>query len=290
MKSKVLLLLALSLSIVSSLIAENWKYTSNFNLSLTQYAYSNNWEGPGRGSISWALTSVSTADKQLTSMFLSKNTLNLAFGHTYQQELNANGQRHWKKPEKTTDKIDFESILRFTLHAYVDPFLGLRFQSQFIDDTDSTKTAIINPILLTESFGVAKSLINKENTSLDANLGIAVRQTIGHARLDEFESITVTENGAGCQLVLMYNQTLEPQNITLNSRLQLFQPFIHPDANDFPLNYFRAFEVTWDSTVSLKLLKSLNIGVTSQLLYNNDQKRLLQFQENLQLGFLFQLL
>jgi hypothetical protein len=286
MNIKIIVLIFVVLLLVSSLFSENWKCTSNFNLALTQSAYSNSWAGTELGSVSWAASGNTTADKQLSSLILNKNTLKLAFGQTHSQKLNvATNKRYWAKPEKTTDKIDFESVFRFTLNGFVDPFASVRFESQFIDYSDMTNIRIINPSQITESAGIAKTLINKENENLNSRFGGAVRE-----RVNRMKNSTYQENDAGLDFVTIYNLTYKPKDITFNSRLELFQSLYNSKSKDMPNNNWKATDVTWENTLGMKLYGLLTIGLYVETLYDKEQKKNVQFKETLGLGFSYQLL
>jgi hypothetical protein len=291
MNKKIVILLTISMLLLSTLAAENWKYTSNFNLSLTQNSYSNSWAGTELGSISWAATSNSTADKQLSDLILNKNTLKLAFGQTHSQKLDASNERYWNKPEKTTDKIDFETVFRFTLHGYVDPFISGRFESQFVDFSDPSKTRIINPSQFTEAAGIARTIIEKENQNLNARLGGAVRQRLNREQLDTvtLKRENKVESDAGIEFVAIYNLIYKPKDITFNSRLQLFQSLYNSKSKDLPNEDWKATDVTWENTLGMKLYGALNVSLYLEMLYNKEQKKVVQFKETLGLGLSYQL-
>lgn len=86
---------------------DGWQLASDINLTLTQNAYSDNWEGGETGALSWALNSNSLAERQMTNVVNSKSTLKLAFGQTHSQDRSS---KRWLKPSKTTDLIDLESV------------------------------------------------------------------------------------------------------------------------------------------------------------------------------------
>ena len=65
---------------------DGWQLASDINLTLTQNAYSDNWEGGETGALSWALNSNTLAERQLTDVVNSKSTLKLAFGQTHSQD------------------------------------------------------------------------------------------------------------------------------------------------------------------------------------------------------------
>jgi len=159
----------------SSVPAEPWALAVDANLMLTQNAYSDSWVGGEAGSISWAFNSNSLAERQLSDRFHSKSTLKLSFGQTHSQDSET---KHWAKPQKATDLIELESVLRLTLGAFADPFLGGRVETQFLDASDPTKDRYLNPVTLTETFGVARVLIGEEGREWVARLGAGSRQYI----------------------------------------------------------------------------------------------------------------
>jgi hypothetical protein len=83
----------------------------------------------------------------------------------------------------------------------VDPFLSLRAESQFIDQSDPALTRIINPILLTESAGVMKTLWKKERDEFSVRLGAAFREKLDREVLNvvsnEREMVTTVDGGGG---------------------------------------------------------------------------------------------
>jgi hypothetical protein len=271
--------------ILASLNAEAWKCTSNFNLALTQNAYSTSWAGTELGSISWAASSNSTAEKQLSSLILNKNTLQLAFGQTHSQKLDAIGKRYWAKPEKTTDKIDFETVFRFTLHGYVDPFVSGRFESQFVDYSDMSNIRIINPSQITEAAGIAKTFIDNKDQNLNSRLGGAMRERINREKHSIYQ-----ENDAGIDFVTIYNLTYKPKDISLNSRLEVFQALYNSKSKNMANNNWKATDVTWENTLGMKLYGLLTIGLYVETLYDKEQSKKAQFKETLGLGFSYQLL
>ena len=118
------------------------------------------------------------AEKQLSEKINSKNSLKLAYGQTYSQFINADGDREWSEAQKTTDLIDAESMERFTLGGFIDPYAAFRLESQFLDESVPDDKKMFNPITLTESFGIAKVFIKEENKELSTRLGGAFKQFI----------------------------------------------------------------------------------------------------------------
>ncbi len=159
MKKTILVLIVIVAA--AGLMAEDWNTAADISLTMNQNAYSDNWTGEEKGSISWVFNASFLAEKQLTPKVHNKNTLKLAFGQTHTQMLDELGEKYWAKPDKSTDLIDFESMFRFTLGAFVDPFASFRDETQFLDESD-IDTKIFNPNVFTETFGIAKVFIKDD--------------------------------------------------------------------------------------------------------------------------------
>ena len=100
-----------------------WVPKLDIGMVLAQSAYSDNWNGSEQGQIAWNFILNSALTNQFTRKWNWRNQLKLAFGHTHNQKFSVEdpGVRVWDHPEKTTDLIDLESLLRFTLGKWVDP-------------------------------------------------------------------------------------------------------------------------------------------------------------------------
>jgi hypothetical protein len=140
-----------------------WKLTARTNLTLNLNSYSENWAGGEFSALSWGWQFDGTAERPFTSWLTNKNTLKLAFGQTALQVkyVTAAGaeKKKWQSPSKSSDLIDFESLLKFTLQTYVDPFVAVRMVSQFVDVRVKGYNSYLNPLVLTESFGGVRDLV-----------------------------------------------------------------------------------------------------------------------------------
>ncbi len=278
------------LAIVAAISAEDWEVKSDFNLLLSQGAYSDNWNGTEKSSVSWTAKLNSSAQKQLTDLLNNRNTLKLAFGQTHQQEVDDNGDRYWAKPEKSTDLIDFESMLRFTMHGWVDPFVSFRLESQFIDYSQEGNTRTFNPMLLTESAGLARVFIEEEKHMFSTRLGGALRQHIDRDALNEDgEEETNTTQDAGLEFVGEYMKVLN-ETLTYESRLDVFQALYNSEEDDLENDDWKAADVTWLNTLNAKIWKSLSINLEVEWVYDKEQDKAGQYRENLALGFSYSIL
>ena len=266
----------------SLLMAEDWNLASDISLTMNQNAYSDNWTGEEKGSISWVFNANILAEKQLNAKVHNKNTLKLAFGQTHTQMLDEMGEKYWAKPDKSTDLIDFESMFRFTLGAFVDPFVSLRDETQFLDETE-----IFNPNVFTETFGVAKVFFKDDDQEFSTRLGGAFKQYFDN-NLDE------STNDGGVELVGEFRKPFAENVIKYSTTLNLYKPIVYSESEDHEGTPFedtwKQVRMDWQHDVDISLTKLINLKLFVQLLYNKMQAEDLQFKETLGLGLNYKLL
>ena len=154
-----------------------WKYSAIAGINLSQSTYSTNWSGGDKGTIAWVVNTDFTAKRQFSPTFNLSNLLQLAYGQTTQQSKDANGNLHWDVPDKSSDLIAFESVGRFTLQSFADPYFALRLDTQFRDLDNPLGELNFNPIKVKESVGLARVLSKSEDAETITRLGFGLRQT-----------------------------------------------------------------------------------------------------------------
>lgn len=278
-------ILIVILALCASLPAQAWKLDSNMSLTLSQSAFSENWVGTELSNVTWVANSTTTAEKQLTDWLRNRNTLKLAFGQTHNQKVAANGDKYWESPEKTTDKIDLESMFRFTTNAWVDPFVAGRFESQFMD-LSQADTRIVNPMLFTETAGVIRSLIEQENRLLTARLGVAIREKVDRDVIINItgEKETQTTVDGGMEMVTECTRKLiTPLNMSMRTRLQVYQALLNSKSDDLNDDW-KSPDMLWDTMLSTKLFGMISANLSFELRYDKEQVSELQWKEMLGLG------
>jgi len=281
----IVLLLPLALS------AENWKLDSDINLSLTQSSYSDSWQGTELSNITWVANSNTSAEKQLKPWLNSKTTLKLAFGQTHLQKENTVGDVYWEHPSKSTDKIDLESILRFTTQGWVDPFIAGRMESQFLDLSDSTLTRIINPMLFTETAGIIRTFVNNDINYLSSRLGAAFREKVDRDVLQQ-DNITrelETTVDGGLESVTEYKHNFSPLEASFKSRLQLYQALFNSKEDELTSDDWKSPDLVWENVFTTKLWGLLSANLTFEMRYEKEQIHEVQWKEILGLGFSYTL-
>jgi hypothetical protein len=273
-----------------SAFAEPWTLSVDANLTLTQNAYSDNWVGGEAGALSWTLNSNSLAEKQLSSKIHNKNTLKLFFGQTHNQDIET---KKWAKPVKSTDLIDFETVFRFTLGAFVDPFAAGRVESQFLDASDPEKDRYINPVKFTESIGIAMVLIKKEKREWTARLGGGIRQYLNRDALNPItsERETLTSNDGGLVFDSEFKTTLAEDRLTYNSKLTVFKALFYSEKDELKglpnEDYWKSPDVNWENIFTAGITKYLMVNLYVQLLYDKEIALGGRFKQTLALGLTY---
>jgi len=274
-----------------------WYPSLESGLQITQSSYSDNWSGGDKGSIVWTALINGNAERQVNDKFNSLSTLKLAYGQTQKQFVDQWGDRKWEHPEKSTDLVDLESIGRFTLDMVVDPFVGLRIETQFLDGSDPDgRTLIFNPIKIKESAGVARVFIDEEERSLISRFGLAVRQTArrqyivastGDSNNPATDSDTETEvtNDGGIELVTDFKNKIMNDRVAWTSKLTLFQPLFYSaqgefddiTAEDFAANpqldsdigdFTKLMDLDWENIFTSQLTDIVSVNFYVRFVYD----------------------
>lgn len=306
-----------------------WKFTTVLNLNLSQSSFSSNWAGGDKGSIVWVLGANSAAERQFNRSFNLLNTLQLAYGQTSKQVDDGTGGRTWDTPDKTTDQVLFESVGRWTTTAFVDPYLSIRAETQFEDQSNPLGVLRFNPVKLKESAGVARVLKKTEDAEAITRVGFGFRQAIGRTFVagPPVAKESFSTNDGGFEWQTSVKQPVLQKKVLWTGTLLVFQPVFFSgsgDLEDFDTearaadpahedvaDFWRTTDVSAQSLFSAQITKSLGVELFAQWVYdkfdnaaNVDPARPLdvraaevrrsvrkagQFKETLALAFKYQL-
>lgn len=267
--------------------AEPWAVSVDASLTLTENAYSDNWTGGESGTVNWMYLSNSLAEKQLTPVIHNKNVLKLQFGQNLVQEKST---KNWLPPEKSNDLIDFESVFRFDLDTWVEPFASGRLESRFADKSDPSKTIYFNPVTLTESAGIARVIVKEESREWTARIGAGFREHIMRSVLDPMDGSRSTETSTdgGIEFVNDLRTPLAGGRITLQSKLIVFQALFFSKADDLKglpeEDYWQAPDINFENIFSAGITSYLAVNLYTQLLYDKEVNRAGRFKQTLGLG------
>jgi hypothetical protein len=264
---------------------EPWKLSLDANLSGTFNAYSDNWVGGERGSLSWSTQWLAVAEKQLGFAVDTKNTLKLAFGQTKAQDKLSN---HWLAPQKSADLIDLESLWRLTFGTQVDPYVSVRGISEFLDMSDTRSDPYypyINPIDLTESVGAIRDLVKKERLTWNARLGAAAHELINRWEPDSnYRTITTSDGGA--ELVTELATSMKQDVVKLRTTLKVYEALVRDGSDKIP-DWWRYPDINWENTLTINVVKYVMISYSLQLLYDREIDANARVKQNLGLGLAY---
>lgn len=270
-----------------------WKRSAFVSLDVTQSSFSNNWAGGDNGSFVWVANLATTAEKQFSPIFNLQNRLELAFGQTAQQvQVAGSNQRVWQTPDKTTDRILFESTGRFTTGGWAEPYAGLRLDSQFRDESYAPIAILdFNPVKLKESAGLIRVFVKTADREAVSRFGIGVRQTFGRSiNAVTFEEERFTSNDGGLEWQTNVTQPMFDKKVVYKGELLLFQALFYsqadaldqyeaklhagdatvpaqPGAEDVT-NFWRAVDVNFQNTFTTQITKYLGVNLFVQWVYD----------------------
>jgi len=290
-----LLAMTMTLQAQDTVAVPKWTKSLVTNLMVTQTSYSDSWVGGEAGSVNWVWNLDGTAERPLSAKVNFKSTLRLKFGQTLTQDAET---KDWTKPRKSTDLIDWENVIRFTLGGAIDPYAAFRLESQFFDGTVEAKKLYLSPLKLTESFGVAREFYKKENEVVSSRFGLALRQIFKTSiiGLDPIvtDDSTITDGG----LESVSDATLKlAENISYVGKLSIFKAlFSSESGREHPLGahdvgvYWASPDVNWENTFTAAVSKLINVSLYTQVLYDKDIDKRARFKETLALGFTYKML
>jgi hypothetical protein len=266
----------MNILLFSLLVTGVWDLSLDMGLNLSQSYYNDAWEGDETGTITWTAITNFDAIKRLSPKLLFSNSSKFAFGQTHSQ----NGEtKRWNPPVKSTDKIDNETILRWTVGWVVDPFISLRFLSQFFDNSD---TLFLNPINITESFGLARPIF-KNTKMLITRLGIAFKENFDRKGRQKVQ----VEGGVEW---LTTGKISFSEKILYEGKLRVFKSIYNSKAKEFPNQNWKTPDVDFENTVSVSLGKFLQLTFYLEIIYDRERNETVQIKENVAFGLSYKIL
>jgi hypothetical protein len=263
-----------------------WYPSLESGVTLTQGSYSSNWAGGDRGSLVWTLITNFGLQRQVDPRLNWTNDLKLAYGQTHQQKVDNAGNRFWDSPEKSTDLIDYETVARFTLGGYVDPFVSGRFESQFQDQSDPLGRGLsFNPLKYSESAGVARKLVNRENRSVLSRVGFTFRQSSRRTFTDVVNPSVKTTRSAGTNDggFEWVTDAKTGKKISWTSKLIVYQPVFYSGKKDLKnainaglasgvdvdaAGFTTLLSADWENVFSTQITKVVSLNLYTRWLFD----------------------
>jgi hypothetical protein len=264
-----------------------WKFTSSVGLNLSQSTFTSNWAGGDLGSLVWVLSTQSSAERQFSTSFNWTNKLNLSFGQTSQQQRDpATNELRWDSPDKSSDLIFLESLGRWTLGGFADPYAALSVESQFHDQTDPRGSINFNPIKVKGSAGLAKLLYKTENSEALTRVGVAARQIFGKSFTDPLglNQTSYTSNDVGVEWQTDVTQPMFEKKVVYKGSLLFYQPVTYSNADaletvDATLraadptresiaDFWQAIDINLRNDFAGQITKSIGVNLALQFVYD----------------------
>ena len=262
-----------------------WRFGAVAGLDLSQSTFSSNWSGGDKGTIVWVLNSDLTAQRQIRRRFHLANQLQLAYGQTSRQVSTGSGSLEWDSPDKTTDLIAFESVGRFTLERFADPYLSLRLDSQFKDQSSPLGEIDFNPVKLKETAGIARVLRKTEDAEALTRVGLGLRQTFARSFIPStLAKRSFTTNDGGLEWQTSLTQPVLEKKVLYKGQILVFVPLYYSKSDaleDFDTqartafpgresvkDFWKAPDVNWQNTFTAAITKYLSVNLYAQLVYD----------------------
>ncbi|MDR2727500.1 MAG: hypothetical protein LBB56_00055 [Chitinispirillales bacterium] len=251
-----------------------WRLSTDAMAAFAFNSYNESWDSMESGSLLWNARSTTSAKKQLREGLYNENTLKLAFG---QIKFADRESKKWSPPEKSTDLIDLETLLKLKMKSLsADPFLSLRAVSQFYDTRDPDNYRYANPLTLTNSFGAAKYLFRQPDISWQMRLGGALRlnidrDTVPYKYIDGLresgrrETSVITD--AGLELITEFKiKRSDAAHIT--GKLTVFEALARP--YHLQTHGWRRPDVSFETAVNVNITKRLIVNYMAELIYDRE--------------------
>jgi hypothetical protein len=240
--------------------ARPWRVGGNYSLQFNQAAYSN-WQAGGTNSIT-ANSLVSLFANYQKGDWAWKNSLNLAYGLSYQEDIF----------NKTDDRIELESRVDRKFRKNWNFSALLNFRTQFTDGFDQPGITE-DSLKVSGAFAPAYTVLGlgltyKPNDKFNAFISpLTTKVTIvGDERLSNLGAFGVDTGStvrfeAGGYVNLSYNTPIA-ENIKLQSKLDLFSNYL--DGN------YKFVDVNAEIILFMKVNKYITANVALNMVYDHD--------------------
>lgn len=300
------LLLACFVFLIGSAFAQDdttttkgWKVSLVTDFTTTQTSYSNEWVGGEEGSVNWVTNTNAKAEKDLSPKFNLTSNLRVSFGQTYSQTVDdSTNTRHWSKPKKTTDLIDWENVGRFNLGLALSPYVAFRVETQFYDGSVSEKKLYFSPLKLTESAGISRLLYKRDKSEVTSRLGFGLRQIRTSTAIAvegitgdtlEYTTESASLNDGGFESVTDATIQLS-ERFQYVGKLSLFKSVFFSESDADSAGTWKTIDVNWESTFNAQISKIIAVNLYLQLLYDKQVVDKGRIKQTLGLGFVFRMI
>ena len=268
----------------------SWQYSVDGNTTVALNTFSNNWKGKDAGTLIWVSKLNLGLKRQISKQINSETACNLAFGQTKLQDKKT---KRWSAPEKSSDNINFQSVLRFNIGQFIDPFAAMNLWSQFLDNSNDTYQRHLNPLKLTESMGLARDIVKKNSLTWNARFGCALRQNYDRDILIPGDSInkdsyrTELVKDGGSELVSEFRYNRE-KSLVISGKLGIFAALFSSETQELIKNdFWRYPDINFESTLSFYLTRNLIFSYNYNIAYDREIDKNSRVKQTLGVGLGF---
>ena len=265
---------------------QHWFSDILLGLDANQLSINSNWKGGGKSNFTWKIYARMEFTYQ-RQRYNWKNSIYCAFG-----QISVKEDEKWRSPEKSTDIIDFDSVLKFTLEKLIDPYIAFSLNTQFHEGynpkTKQLVSRFANPLQLSQSAGMARNILSKKKLQLTTRVGYAAKEFITTEK--QFRKLWTGDEAKWMKMdggIEWLTETKSEFNkrIVLTNKLKLFQAIfssISPQ-KDAKKNW-RKLDIYWEHTFTAKLTQYVVFNAIIKFIYDRDTTPGGQFWENTSLG------
>lgn len=267
--------------------AGRWGTRATVGLNLLQSYYTRNWNGGDKGAVVWTATFDGVAQKRYAEHWHWHNSAKLAFGQNHQQDRDENDNLVWRRPDKSTDQIELESLMRYTSWA-LPPYFGLRFSSQFLDQTDPYgREFSFNPKEYFVSAGVSRMVFEGDDRRLLTRLGftyrLSMRDQYAGAPPDD-RVLDESSTDGGLELVVNYDTRILQDRVEYRSQFRAYKALFYSAKDDVDRlgaqvlldqglsgslpDYFLTTDLDFENSFKASITRLLNVQFNLRWVYD----------------------
>ncbi len=256
-------------------VAGGWKTSITSSFNITEAFYNDKWQKEDVSNITWNVQLNGAASRDLTSSLFLKNRLLLLYGQTFLQDATTG---NWKKPVKSQDKIEEESVLSLRKGWPVDPYFSFYFLSQFFDEPD---TMYVNPMTFQESFGFEREILKNKGNNFTTRFGLALKQVVNRK-----DTTSVPKEG-GMEWIT-HGKFKVSETSVYEINLRVFKALMsnQPDS----VTTWKAPDISFENILTVSVSKYVNMNAYLLLYYDKDQVDAIQLKQTMSVGISFNLL
>jgi hypothetical protein len=290
---RVLIIVILSILNFSCFVSADdskWQYSLDAGLKMSLSTFSDNWSGNTAGTFIW-ISDLDASVQRLVGKWLdNEEILAFTFGQTTLQDKSS---KKWSSLEKSADEIDLQSISKLSLGKTLNPCLALQLNTQVTDDEEENNFRYLNPIEMTESFGLTRAFGSKNKVYCNVRLSGALRQKYSrHNSLTDDSTGVVTyytssTKDGGAEMVLDFKWK-KGDVFTLTSKTTVFQALIRSNPEIPLLNDFWKYpDIKTETQFSTNVTSFLQFTYYFSLNYDREVDQKFRFKQTVGVGLKF---